>query len=59
MNITKKLEYAIRDIKNIGSHDDEDSAVRLAALDAIEKAAGAEKTAVLERVAVEVAAAVK
>jgi hypothetical protein len=46
MKVSEKLPYAIRHVESIGSHKDEDSAVRLAALEAIKAACDAQAASI-------------
>ena len=57
MNLQRKIEIAATAIFSISQHDDEDSAVRQAALDLVEKVIAAERAAINTRVAASVAQA--
>lgn len=50
MQIHDKLPYAKQHIRSISRHDDQDAAIRLAALDHLVKFIEAEKAAIHERV---------
>ena len=56
MDIKRKLEVAQQAIQSISTHDDEDLAVRNAALDRIVALVEAEKAAAAQRVAERIAA---
>ena len=56
MDIAKKLDYARQAINVIAQHDDEDSAVRKAALDRLNEHIEAERAAIAARVAERIAA---
>lgn len=58
MDIARKLEYAQSLITSIGTHEDEDAAVRTAALDQVISLAAAEKAAIDVRLQERIAAAV-
>lgn len=58
MNLARKLEYVTQGIRNIGTHEDEDSVVRLAALDQIDQAVLAERERIAAAVKAEIASAI-
>lgn len=58
MKIAEKLPYAEQHIRSIARHDDQDAAVRLAALDRLVKFIEAEKAAIDERVKAKISAQV-
>lgn len=58
MQIADKYAYAKQHIRSISRHDDQDAAVRIAALDHLVKFIEAEKAAIDERVRAKIAAQV-
>ena len=59
MDIKTKLKHIETAVKAVAGHDDEDAAVRHAALDQIDALVKAEREAIDARVAARVAAALK
>ena len=58
MNIKRKVEIAEQSLRSISQHDDEDMAVRVAALDRVAAFVGSEKAAMQARVDAKIAASI-
>ncbi len=50
MDIKRKLEIAEQSIRSISTHDDQDSALRIAAMERLEKFIEAERQSMVDRV---------
>lgn len=59
MNLTRKIEIIERSITSLTRHDDEDAAVRHAALDHVIRIIEAERSAIEERVKARIAETLK